>query len=52
VMFSGQIAGLDRDGPVIQNRQFHFRFHGQIPFRKTNLFSDFMDFCQPSLSAA
>src|SRR5882672_10092397 len=52
VVIAGHVAGLDRDGPVLQNRQFHFRLHGQTPFRSKSLFSVFTTFCQPSLRAA
>src|SRR5438128_3810036 len=52
VVLAGHVAGLDRDGPVLQNRQFHFRLHGQTPFRSKSLFSVFTTFCQPSVSAA
>ncbi len=27
VMFPGHVAGVDRDGPVLQYRQLHFCFH-------------------------
>src|SRR5262245_53851565 len=52
VVLAGHVAGLDRDGPVFQNRQLHFRLHGQTPFRKRSLFSVFTTFCHPSLRAA
>ena len=36
VMFPGHVAGLDRDGPVLQDRQLHFGFHDQTPFRNVD----------------
>src|SRR5262245_48098230 len=47
MVLAGQVASLDRDGPILQNCQLHFRFHGQTPFRSKSLFSDFTTFCQP-----
>ena len=52
VVLAGHVAGLDRDGPILQDRQLHFGLHDQTPFRSKSLFSVFTTFCQPSLSAA
>jgi protein CrcB len=32
VVLAGQVAGLDQDGPVLQDRQLHFRLHVRPPF--------------------
>jgi predicted tellurium resistance membrane protein TerC len=48
VVFAGHVAGRDRDGSVLKNRQLHFSLHGQTPFQSRNLFWVFAVFCQPS----